>query len=976
MSTSDEQVKCSQNIALLYCLGRIGCSPQKNCIQGREVILEAGTNRTLSLEDEKLLTSTLAFLSSIQDDAQKITAVGVEERASGLVVMVAANAKNCDGSSSYLNTVKQGFDKIFGLLQQASRLHSECLYPQVLSAIISMCRSRILARARFTKRGQKQNIHVILKKVEKEMARLTLDDDKISFIALSQVLISEMEAFQRILVLNSSNTAASDKHLELIVKAFADIGKIPSLEAILVGQVGSRMDPCLCPGLLNTIRKLANYHSSACTLVKLAKRYSLLGNVSSIAVTLDSTAFTRSEKSAKRFNLGEHLRSLKTQHNVNWNLSDLGTKLGNNQKRFQQYSKAIKGEPKIHAEIQLMWYLERHPNPKPPRIIASNKDACFLCNAFISFHGGYMIPRTHGRIYPGWRLPSNGLDEARSRFPQELERIAVNRLDTLSRQGLQRVNDPFESTVSLAAVSVFSRASDSQILEHSTQTEIQLGMRESTSPTDSTHEPVPTEISGERSIETYPTQPTSVCATSSKPLDTSPIDDPCPWKQVEKNTVKRIPLAKSLTLHVEYATSDPCTSQSLKFKARRLSVDEAAAALEEADPVHDLNSLTTEGCQIGNCRQMKLRAGTEVYVVDLELVMPSYARERHIAELAVLRASILTKKVQSTVSGISKADDSPVTAADFAAQAVLISALRKAFPGDAFVGEEDSSALRDDEALRQRVWELASDAHLENADDEALIARPQSADELLEVIDLGGRGQGGRKGRFWVMDPIDGTATFLRGEQYAVSLALIEDGQEVVGVLGCANLKPVDGRVAESTVDKEGLGLMLTAVRGQGTTIRIMNFDGLQQAKPLESVSKASPLADAQIINYSSNSTSRHDLISKLASSFGAKFPNMELYSSHIRYAALLVGGGDLQLRVPSSSNVVMWIWDHAGAQLILTEAGGKVTDLDGKAMDFGAGRDLNQNRGLIATRGEIHGAVLEGMGKLLAEDASRGMTA
>lgn len=356
-----------------------------------------------------------------------------------------------------------------------------------------------------------------------------------------------------------------------------------------------------------------------------------------------------------------------------------------------------------------------------------------------------------------------------------------------------------------------------------------------------------------------------------------------------------------------------------------------------------------------------------------KLMMTSYARERQIAELAVLRASILTKRVQSSVSGISKADDSPVTAADFAAQAVLISALRNAFPGDAFVGEEDSSALREDDALKQRVWELASNAHLENPDDEALLASPQDVDELLEVIDLGGRGQGGRKGRFWVMDPIDGTATFLKGEQYAVSLALVEDGQEVVGVLGCANLKPVDGKVAESTVDKDGLGIMLTAVRGQGAKVRKMEFNGFQPAEPLGSISKASSLADAQIINYSSGSTSRHDLITKLANSFGAKFPNIELYSSHIRYAALLVGGGDFQLRVPSSSDVHMWIWDHAGAQLILTEAGGKVTDLNGKEMDFGAGRDLKQcNNGLLAAREGIHKAVLEGMGKLLTEDASR----
>ncbi|RSL72807.1 hypothetical protein CEP54_000799 [Fusarium duplospermum] len=346
-----------------------------------------------------------------------------------------------------------------------------------------------------------------------------------------------------------------------------------------------------------------------------------------------------------------------------------------------------------------------------------------------------------------------------------------------------------------------------------------------------------------------------------------------------------------------------------------------------------------------------------------------YARERHIAELAVLRASILTKKVLSSVSGISKADASPVTVADFAAQAILISALTKAFPGDTFVGEEDSAALRSDAALRDRVYELASGAHLESEEDEALLASPASVDEMLDLIDLGGRGQGGRTGRFWVMDPVDGTATFLRGEQYAVSLALIENGREVVGVLGCPNLKPVDGVLAETTVDKEGLGLMLTAVRGQGATIRDMNFSGLEEARPLEGLNKASSLSDARIVDCSSSKTSRHDLIAKLAATFGAVYPNTEVWSSHIRYAALAVGGGDFQLRVPSAPDVRMWIWDHAGAQLVLTEAGGKVTDLDGKTIDFGAGRDLNQNRGLLAARGDIHATVQETLAKIMAED-------
>jgi hypothetical protein len=118
MSTASSHVECTQNIALLYCLGNIGCPPQKNSVQDCEVIRKTRINRILSFEHEKLLTCTLAFLSSIRDDYLKITAVCVEEKESGLVVMVAANAKDSNGSSDYLGAVKKGFDGIIKLLEE------------------------------------------------------------------------------------------------------------------------------------------------------------------------------------------------------------------------------------------------------------------------------------------------------------------------------------------------------------------------------------------------------------------------------------------------------------------------------------------------------------------------------------------------------------------------------------------------------------------------------------------------------------------------------------------------------------------------------------------------------------------------------------------------------------------------------------------------------------------------------------------
>ena len=72
-----------------------------------------------------------------------------------------------------------------------------------------------------------------------------------------------------------------------------------------------------------------------------------------------------------------------------------------------------------------------------------------------------------------------------------------------------------------------------------------------------------------------------------------------------------------------------------------------------------------------------------------------------------------------------------------------------------------------------------------------------------DPIDFAGR---------WTLDPIDGTKGFLRGGQYAICLALIEDGDVKLGVIGCPNL-PVHGAQPEEGLIK---GCILAAVKGQG----------------------------------------------------------------------------------------------------------------------------------------------------------------
>jgi 3'(2'), 5'-bisphosphate nucleotidase len=354
----------------------------------------------------------------------------------------------------------------------------------------------------------------------------------------------------------------------------------------------------------------------------------------------------------------------------------------------------------------------------------------------------------------------------------------------------------------------------------------------------------------------------------------------------------------------------------------------------------------------------------------------SFSHERLIAELAVQRASIASKEVFLAINKgeFSKTDSTPVTIADFAAQTLLISAIHNAFPSDKFVGEEDADALRKDSSLRQSVWELVSSTHLDDKESEAMLASPLSIEDMLEVIDLGGRGVGGREGRVWMLDPVDGTASFLRGGQYAISLALVIDGKEIVGVLGCPNLSLKTGRVHETSVDKEGLGLMLSAVRGEGAIIRPIGRGGLQPARKIPRLRDGPmDLKDLHFVDYTLSELWWHEKVRQIADRVGAAYPGTEVWSSHMRYVALIIGGGDIQVRIPLKKNKVAYVWDHAGTQLIFTEVGGKITDLDGKKIDFGAGRELGNNWGVIAANKGVHARILKIATEMLKVDQETG---
>ncbi|KAL4787574.1 hypothetical protein BJX76DRAFT_300606 [Aspergillus varians] len=348
-----------------------------------------------------------------------------------------------------------------------------------------------------------------------------------------------------------------------------------------------------------------------------------------------------------------------------------------------------------------------------------------------------------------------------------------------------------------------------------------------------------------------------------------------------------------------------------------------------------------------------------------------YAKELQIACLAVQRAALLTKKLIAAVDkgSFDKNDDTPVTIADFGAQSLIIAAIHHVFPDDEIVGEEDSKSLRAQPNLLERAWDLVSSTHLEDEESEKLLSAPSSKDEMIRLIDLGALGSCKPRGRTWVLDPVDGTATFMRGEQYAVCLSLAEDGKQRVGVTGCPNLNLESGAIHEDLADRSGSGLMVFAVAGQGTWTRPMGSGSLLSATKVEPKQQITDVQDIRYVDCKASTSSNYELHERLAERLGAPWPpRTDLWSAQLRYIAIAVGGCNVLIKIPRKPSYRSAVWDHFGGMLIVEELGIKVSDLEGNPVDCTLGRSLAGCYGMIIAPASVHGQIVKAVKQLQEE--------
>lgn len=355
-----------------------------------------------------------------------------------------------------------------------------------------------------------------------------------------------------------------------------------------------------------------------------------------------------------------------------------------------------------------------------------------------------------------------------------------------------------------------------------------------------------------------------------------------------------------------------------------------------------------------------------------------YDRELDVAVKAVQLACVLCQRVQDRLlkneeKVNSKDDNSFVTVADWSVQAVVSWVLSHSLNGEhiSMIAEEDTQALRGVEGMDllhrvvATVNECLSEAAIFGLNPPL---KPLGTVDVLKAINKGSS-KGGPTGRHWVLDPVDGTLGFVRGDQYAVALAMIEEGEVVLGVLGCPNYPlrrewlnyhhryyQLMSKLSPPGSGVWSKGYVLSTQKGSGQVWMeplvndIIKLGLSNVARPV-SVSSIDDPALATFCEPVEKANSSHSFTAGLAHSLGLSNHPLRVYSM-AKYAAIARGDAEIFMKF-ARAGYKEKIWDHAAGVLIIQEAGGVVTDAGGSPLDFSKGIYLEGlDRGIVACSG------------------------
>ncbi|KAG9452727.1 hypothetical protein H6P81_005631 [Aristolochia fimbriata] len=359
----------------------------------------------------------------------------------------------------------------------------------------------------------------------------------------------------------------------------------------------------------------------------------------------------------------------------------------------------------------------------------------------------------------------------------------------------------------------------------------------------------------------------------------------------------------------------------------------------------------------------------------------NYSRELDVAVRVVQMACSLCQRVQDRLLSKthdqvqSKDDNSPVTVADWSVQATVSWMLSECFGSSnvSIIAEEDVQTLSKSDSARllESVVSTVNECLAEAPKYGLLIPKKSlGASEVLEAISKC-NSKGGPSGRYWVLDPVDGTLGFVRGDQYAIALAMIEDGEVILGVLGCPNYPMkkewlnyhhryyrMMSKLSPPSSESWDKGCVMYALRGarKAWMQRLVHdgaeFERSNSAREIR-VSTVDDPALATFCEPVEKANSSHSFTAGVAHTVGLRKQPLRVYSM-VKYAAIARGDAEIFMKF-ARAGYKEKIWDHAAGVVIIQEAGGVVTDAGGRPLDFSRGVHLEGlDRGIIACSGAV----------------------
>jgi 3'(2'), 5'-bisphosphate nucleotidase len=194
------------------------------------------------------------------------------------------------------------------------------------------------------------------------------------------------------------------------------------------------------------------------------------------------------------------------------------------------------------------------------------------------------------------------------------------------------------------------------------------------------------------------------------------------------------------------------------------------------------------------------------------------------------------------------------------------------------------------------------------------------------------------KRRVWMIDPLDGTNGFIDGNgDFAVQIGLTQDGQCVMGVV----YQPLTGVLYHATI-------------GQGTwTIR-------PNLKPERA--SVSDQKELSLMRLAASRSHRSPRMDKVVKAFKVK-EEVRRGSVGIKVGLIIERQCDLYVHLSPRTKQ----WDTCAPEIILTEAGGRLTDLFGRPLEYNSLEVQNRN-GIIASNGAAHDKIVDTLAPLLAD--------